>query len=64
MLDQDFMIHILTNLTEEDDVVLGGMESRLILDKWDPNKLTIEDIQENLNNWAEWIRKRGMQVDK
>ena len=27
--DKDFMIHVLNNLTEEYDAVLGGMESRL-----------------------------------
>ena len=31
MSDEDFMIHVLNNLTEDYDVVLDGMESRLML---------------------------------
>ena len=44
MSDEEFMIHVLNNLTEEYDVVLGGMESRLMLKENDPRKLTIEDV--------------------
>ena len=44
MSDEDFMIHVLNNLTEDYDVVLDGMESRLMLNENNPNKLTIEDV--------------------
>ncbi len=44
MAEIDFMIHILNNLPEQYDVVLDGMESRLILDDLDQNKLTVEEI--------------------
>ena len=50
MTDQDFMIHVLNNLPEQYDVVLDGMESRLMLGDGDPNKLTIEDVRDKLNN--------------
>ena len=50
MTDQDFMIHILNNLPEVYDVVLDGMESRLMLKDDDANKLTIENIRDKLNN--------------
>ena len=42
------MIHIFSNLTEEYDAVLDGTESRLMLNKNNPNKLIIEDIQDKL----------------
>ena len=57
MTDQDFMIHILNNLPEEYDVVLDGMESRLMLEESDSNKLTIENIRDKLNNRYERIIK-------
>lgn len=57
MNDQDFMIHILNNLPEEYDVILDGMESRLMLPDSDPNKLTIENIRDKLNNRFERIAK-------
>ena len=36
MLDKDFMIHVLNNLTEDYNVVLDRMESRLVLKDNDP----------------------------
>ena len=58
MSDQDFMIHVLNNLPEEYDVVLDGMESRLLLADSDPNKLTIEDVRAKVNNRFERIEER------
>ena len=55
MSDQDFMIHILNNLPESYDVILDGMESRLMLPDSDPNKLTIENIRDKLNSRFERI---------
>ena len=49
MSDEDFMIHVLNNLTEDYDVVLDGLESRLMLNENDPNKLTIEDVRDKLS---------------
>ena len=37
MPDEDFMVHVLNNLTEEYEVVLDGMESRLMLKDNDPD---------------------------
>ena len=42
--DKDFIIHVLNNLTEKYDVVLDGMERRLLLEEGGSNKLTIEDV--------------------
>ena len=53
MIDQNFIIHVLNNLPVEYDVVLGGMESRLMLPDGDANKLTIEDVRAKLNNHFE-----------
>ena len=61
MTDQDFMIHVLNNLTEEYDVILDGMESKLMLGDNDPNKLTIEEIRAKLNNRHERIEDRDSQ---
>ena len=44
MADIDFVIHTLNNLPEQYDVVLDGVESRLMLDDLDQNKLTVEEI--------------------
>jgi hypothetical protein len=60
MNDQDFMIHILNNLPEAYDVILDGMESRLMLPDSDPNKLTIENIRDKLNNRFERITKNEL----
>ena len=49
MSDEDFMIHVLNNLTEEYGVVLDKMESRLMLKEDNPNKLTIEDVRDKLS---------------
>ena len=57
MSDLDFMIHILNNLPELYDVVLDGMESRLMLPESDMNKLTIENIREKLNNRYERTKR-------
>ena len=56
--DEDFMIHVLNNLTEDYDVVLDGMESRLMLKENDPNKLTIEDVRDKLSGRYDRIRER------
>jgi len=61
MTDQDFMIHVLNNLPVEYDVVLDGMESRLMLPDGDLNKLTIEDIRDKLNNRFERMDERESQ---
>ena len=58
MTDQDFMIHVLNNLPEQYDVVLDGMESRLMLKDEDPNKLTIEDVRAKLNSRFDRIDER------
>ena len=52
------MIHVLNNLTEEYDVVLDGMESRLMLKENDPNKLTIEDVRDKLSGRYDRICER------
>ena len=62
MTDQDFMIHVLNNLPVEYDVVLDGMESRLMLPDEDANKLTIEDIRAKLNNRFERMDERESQA--
>ena len=58
MLDKDLVIHILNNLTEEYEVILGWMESRLMLKENDPNKLTIEDVQDKLSGGYDRICER------
>lgn len=66
MSDQDFMIHVLNNLPAEYDVVLDGMENRLLLADSNPSKLTIEDIRAKVNNRFERIEEReeeGLEVD-
>ena len=59
MSDEDFMIHVLNNLTEDYDVVLDGMESRLMLNENNPNKLTIEDVRDKLSGRFDRIRERS-----
>jgi hypothetical protein len=44
------MIHVLSNLPEVYDVVLDGMEGRLMLKDGDSQNLTIEDVRDKLNN--------------
>ena len=44
MTDHNFMLHIFNKLTKEYNVVLGGMDSILMPDGSDLNKLTIGDI--------------------
>lgn len=58
MSDMDFMIHVLSNLPEVYDVVLDGMEGRLMLKDGDSQNLTIEDVRDKLNNWYERIDER------
>ena len=58
MSDLDFLIHVLNNLPEEYDVVLDGMESRLMLKDTDPKLLTIEDMRSRLNNRFERVKER------
>ena len=64
MSDQDFLIHILNNLPEEYDVVLDGLESRLMLDESDKNKLTIKDVQDKLNNRYERLNERDKHIEE
>ena len=64
MTDQDFMIHVLNNLTEEYDVILDGMESKLMLGESDPSRLTIEEIRSKLNNRYERIEDRDEQAKR
>ena len=58
MSDLDFLIHILNNLPELYDVVLDGMESKLMLPDGDENKLTLESVREKLNGRYERIQGR------
>ena len=58
MSDKDFMIHVLSNLTKEYDVVLEVMERRLMLKVTSPNKLTLEDVQDKLSERFDEIRER------
>ena len=58
MSNKDFMIHVLNNLAEEFGVVLDGMESRLMLKENDPNKLTIEDVQDKLSGRYDRVCKQ------
>ena len=58
MSDEDFMIHVLSNLTKEYDVVLDVMERRLMLKVDRPNKLTIEDVQDKLSERFDEIREK------
>ena len=52
------MTHNLKILTEEYDVFLDGMDSRLMLKENDPNKLTIEDVWDKMSGWYGRIRER------
>lgn len=56
MSDLDFHIHILNNLPELYDVVVDGMESKLMLTDGDENKLTLESVREKLNGRYERIQ--------
>ena len=58
MSDLDFLIHVLNNLPDEYDVVLDGMEERLMLKDSDPKKLTIGDMRDKLNNRFERLKGR------
>ena len=58
MSDEDFMIHVLNNLTKDYDVVLDGMESRLMLKENDPNKLSIEEVRDKLSGRYDRVRER------
>ena len=50
MSDLDFFIHILNNVHELYNVVLDGMENRLMLKESNPNKLTLEQVRKKLKN--------------
>ena len=52
------MIRVLNNLPEPYDVVLDGMENRLMLEESDDNHLNIEDIRAKLSNQYEWLDDR------
>ena len=58
MSDLDFLIHVLNNLPDKYDVVLDGMEERLMLEDSDPKKLTIGDMRDKLNNRFERLKGR------
>ena len=52
--DEDFMIHVLNNLPNEYDVILDGLENRLMATG--ENALTINSIHEKLNHRYEKIK--------
>ena len=54
--DEDFMIHMLSNLPEEYDVILDGLENRLMATG--ENALTIDTIREKLNHRYEKIKNK------
>ena len=58
MSDEDFMIHVLNNLTEEYNMALDRMESRLMLRENGLITLTIEDFQEKLSERFDEICER------
>ena len=58
MSDEDSMIHVLNNLIEDYHVVLDGIKSRLLLNKNNPNKLTIEDVRDKLSGQYNKIREQ------
>ena len=58
MSDEDSMIHVLNNLIEDYDVILGGMKNRLMLNENNPNKLTIEDVRDKLSGQYIKIREQ------
>ena len=62
MSNLDFVIHILNKLQELYNVVLDGMESRLMLSDGDANRLTIENFRYELNNCFEHLDKREKQA--
>ena len=63
MSDLDFIIRVFNSLPEPYDVVLDGMESRLMLEESDDNHLTIEDIRAKLSNRYEWLDDRNHKKD-
>ena len=56
VFDEDFMIHVLNNLPEEYDVILDGLENRLMATG--ENALTIDSICEKLNHRYERIKSK------
>ena len=64
MSDRDFMVKILNNLPPEYDVILDGLENRLILDESDSNALTIESIRDKINNCYEHINAQDKIVEE
>ena len=64
MSDLDFMIHVINNLHESYDVILDGLENRLMLKKGDPQKLTLEDLRAKLNGQYERIEEREKEKEK
>ena len=63
MSDLDFMIHVLNNLPEPYDVVLDGMESRLMLEESDNNHLTTGEIRAKLSHRYERMDDRKHKKD-
>ena len=61
MSDLDFLIHVLNNLPEEYDVVLDGIESKLMLKSDNPKKLTIEEMGAKLNNRYDRLKGRAIE---
>ena len=61
MSDLDVLIYVLNNLPELYDVVLDGMESKLMLKDDDPGKLTIEDMRAKLNHRYERMKERAVE---
>ena len=58
--DEDFMIHVLNNITEEYDVILDGTESRLMPEVNNSKKLTIDNDQDKLSGCFDMISKRAI----
>ena len=54
--DEDFMIHVLNNLPEEYDVILDGLENRLMATR--ENALMIDSICEKLNHSYEKVKSK------
>ena len=54
--DKDFMIHILNNLPEDNDVILNGLENCLMATR--DKALTVDVIHEKLNHQYKQKRRK------
>ena len=59
----DFVIRVFNNLPEPYDVVLDGVESRLMVEESDENHLTIEEIRAKLSHRYERLDDRKHEED-